>query len=66
MIDRRQRIVEEQDRSAGRERFQGRVAIGRLSGSVAFIAQDAGNQHPNVGLVVYDQNVTRHGPWLSV
>ena len=59
-------IEDHQARSAGRERFQGGVAVGRLSGAVAFIVQDAGNQHPNVGLVVYDQNVTRHGLRLSV
>jgi hypothetical protein len=42
-----------------RERLR---AVGRLAWLVAFVLQDAADEHPDIGLVVDDENVTRHAP----
>src|SRR5437870_13555410 len=43
------------------DRGQRLGAVAGLTGRVAFILQDAPDQHPDVGFVVYDQDVMRHG-----
>ena len=42
-------------------RGQRRLAAFGLARIVAFVLEDAGNQQPNVGLVLDDQHIMRHG-----
>src|SRR5690606_32442035 len=47
-------------------RGQGARTVGRRTGLVALILEDAGDQHPDIGLVVDDQYVTRHVPFYHL
>ena len=54
-------VEDQQRRLAGVDCRKRLLAVGRLARRIAFVAQDAGDQHPDVGFVVYDQDVMRHG-----
>jgi hypothetical protein len=43
----------------GGERF---VAVARFARGVAFIGQQAADEHANVGFVIDDEDVSRHAP----
>ena len=43
------------------DRGKSLAAVAGLARRIALVLQDAGYQHPDIGLVVYDQDVMRHG-----
>ena len=54
--------VEDDERRLARlDRGQGLRRVGSFAGRVALVLQHARNQHADVGFVVDDQNVMRHG-----
>src|SRR5262249_9764168 len=60
-------IEEDETWPPRRYRNQGIVGIPRRTGQVALVLEDAGNQLPDIGLVVNDEDVSAHGSrtWLT-
>src|SRR5579883_609097 len=54
-------VEDDERRLARSDRLQGERAVRRLPRLETLILEDAGDQHPDVGLVIDDEDVTRHG-----
>ena len=54
-------VEDHQGRLAGMDGGEGLGAVGGVARRVALVLQHPGDQHPDVGFVVYDQDVMRHG-----
>ena len=54
-------IEDDERRLARLDRSQGLHRVGSFPGGIAFVLEDARNQHADVGFVVDDQNIMRHG-----
>ena len=54
-------VENDQRRLAGLNRRHRLGAVAGFARRVALVLEDPGNQHPDVGFVVYNQDVMRHG-----
>ena len=54
-------VEDDQGRLARLDRGKGLAAVGGVARRIAFILQHPGNRHPDVGFIVNDQDVMRHG-----
>ena len=54
--------IEDHERGLPRlDRGRGLRSVGSFAGGVALVLEDARNQHADIGFVVDDQNIMRHG-----